>query len=329
MLSKSQLPLDQTVNLLRASGEHTRLRLLALLSKGDLTVSDMIDVLGQSQPRISRHLKLLADAGLLERYQEGAWAFFRIVEEGESAEFAKSLLSHLSEHDVQIMRDLERLETVRAKRAVLASQYFSENADSWDKIRSLHVDEAKVEAKMLELVGSAPFQNLLDIGTGTGRVLELFSELYIRATGIDASREMLAIARSNLEKAGLAKTQVRQGDLQNLNAGDAVYDLVTIHQVLHYLEDPQSAIKQASKVLAPGGRLLIVDFAPHGLEFLRDDHAHLRLGFPAEQVASWLESVGLEVRKIEKLEPAGTKSKKDQSLVVTLWLAQNTNIQIA
>lgn len=327
MLNKTQLPLDQTVNLLRAAGEHTRLRLLALLSHGDLTVTDIIEILGQSQPRVSRHLKLLSEAGLLERYQEGAWAFFRAVQDGKNAEFARALLDHISKNDVQLLRDLERLQEVRARRAASASEYFSQNASSWDAIRSLHVDESKVEAAMLSLIGSAPFQSMLDLGTGTGRMLELFSDLYHRGVGVDGSREMLSVARSNLED--ISKIQIRLGNLLNLPTEANSFDLVTIHQVLHYMDNPKNAIKEASKALAPGGRMLIVDFAPHGLDFLRDKHAHIRLGFAAEQVSGWLEECGLEVRKVQKLEPKGAKSSKENSLIVTLWLAQDTRIQMA
>lgn len=327
MLNKTQLPLDHTVNLLRAAGEQTRLRLLALLSHGDLTVTDVIDILGQSQPRVSRHLKLLSEAGLLERYQEGAWAFFRAVQEGQNADFVNTLLAHMSQNDVQLLRDLERLQEVRARRAAVASEYFDENASSWDAIRSLHVDESKVEAAMLTLIGSTPFQSMLDLGTGTGRLLELFADLYHRGVGVDGSREMLSVARSNLED--VSKVQIRLGNLLNLPTDSNSFDLVTIHQVLHYLDDPKSAIKEASKALAPGGRMLIVDFAPHGLDFLRDKHAHIRLGFEEDQMSSWLEECGLEVRKVQKLEPKGSKTAKDESLIVTLWLAQDKRIQIA
>lgn len=327
MLSKSQLPLDMTVNLLKAAGEHTRLRLLALLSHSDLTVSDLIDILGQSQPRISRHLKLLSEAGLLERYQEGAWAYFRATEEGAPSEFVASLLSHMSALDPQLMRDLERLETVRARRSAVAANYFAANAASWNEIRSLQVDESKVEAAILKLLGGHKIQSMLDIGTGTGRILELLSGLYVKGVGIDASREMLAIARDNLDKAGLIRVQVRQGDLMNLPTSSASFDLVTIHQVLHYLDDPARAINEAASALRPGGRLLIVDFAPHELEILREKHAHIRLGFPMEQVSHWLESAGLEVTKTEKLPTkSGDQSK---SLVVSLWLAKNTDMLIA
>lgn len=327
MLDKTQLPLDHTVNLLRAAGEQTRLRLLALLSHGDLTVTDVIDILGQSQPRVSRHLKLLSEAGLLERYQEGAWAFFRAVQDGQNANFVNALLANMSKSDVQLLRDLERLQEVRARRAAVASEYFDENASSWDAIRSLHVDESKVEAAMLDLIGSAPFQSMLDLGTGTGRLLELFGDLYHRGVGVDGSREMLSVARSNLED--VSKVQIRLGNLLNLPTDANSFDLVTIHQVLHYLDDPKSAIKEASKALAPGGRMLIVDFAPHGLDFLRDKHAHIRLGFEESQMSSWLEECGLEVRKVQKLEPKGSKTAKDESLIVTLWLAQDKRIQIA
>lgn len=323
MLRKTQLPLDLSVNLLKAAGEHTRLRLLSLLSRSDLTVSDLIDILGQSQPRISRHLKLLSEAGLLERYQEGAWAYFRAVDDGAPAEFIGSLLAHMSRNDPQLVRDQERLETVRARRTAQAAEYFAANASDWNAIRSLHVDESMVEKAILKMLGDMPFQTLLDLGTGTGRILELLKDKYVKAVGIDASREMLAIARSTLDKADIGNVQIRQGDLMNLPTADEAFDLVTIHQVLHYLEDPGRAIREASKALKPGGRLLIVDFAPHEQEFLRDKHAHLRLGFPTEQVSSWLEAAGLDVQKTEKLSNA--KNDKEKSLVVTLWLAKNPN----
>ncbi len=327
MLRKTQLPLDMTVNLLKTAGEHTRLRLLALLSRNDLTVSDLIEILGQSQPRISRHLKLLAEAGLLERYQEGAWAYFRSTEEGAPAEFVASLLSHMSQNDPQLARDLQRLETVRARRAATAAHYFSANAEEWNAIRSLHVDDEKVEAAMLDLIGPKKFQAHLDLGTGTGRLLELFSDLAVKAVGIDASRDMLAVARANLEKAGLGRVQVRQGDILNLPTPEGQYDLVTIHQVLHYLDDPQQAVREAAKALRPGGRLLIVDFAPHSMEFLREQHAHLRLGFPAELVSGWLEAAGLDVLDCKKLSASSGKS--DKSLTVTLWLARHPDMLFA
>lgn len=327
MLNRTPLSLERTVDLLRAAGEPTRLRLLALLSSADLTVTDLIDILGQSQPRISRHLRLLAEAGLVERYQEGAWAYFRTAEDGAAAGLAEYLISNLDREDSQILRDRERLDQVRKRRSEKAADYFARNAREWDALRSLHVDEAKVEAAMLEMVGKRPFQSMLDLGTGTGRLLELFEPLYARGVGVDLSRDMLAVARANLDRAGLARVQVRQGDIYLLPTPAASFDFVTLHQVLHYLDDPASAIREAARALSPGGRLLIVDFAPHELEFLREAHSHMRLGFSHDQLVEWLEAAGLEVEKIVDLKP--DHQADAQKLTVTLCLARDPRLLIA
>ena len=326
MSQNQSLSLDQTVNLLRASGESTRLRLLALLAEGDLTVSDLIEILGQSQPRISRHLKLLNEAGLLERYQEGAWAYFRLVDQGTGSGLIHTLLRQIDADDPQVSRDRERLDAVRRKRAGLAADYFSRNASGWDAIRSLHIDEKQVEKAMLELVGPQSFEQMLDLGTGTGRILELFNGLYEKGVGIDASREMLAVARSRLDAAQLSRVQTRQGDMYILPTRPRSFDLVCIHQVLHYLENPESAIREAVSALKPGGRLLIADFAPHELEFLREEHAHLRLGFSESQMQEWLENAGLSLIKTKHLQNenkqgASRKITSQGQLTVCLWLA--------
>jgi len=319
LANENTLSLDQSVNLLRAAGESTRLRLLALLAETDLTVSDLIEILGQSQPRVSRHLKLLTEAGLLERYQEGAWAYFRLVDQGSGSGFVNSIIARFDPSDINIARDRERLQMVRKKRSARALEYFSNNAEEWDKIRSLHIDEANVEASMLEMVGDEKINTMLDLGTGTGRILELFSGIFEKGVGIDASRDMLSIARSRLDEARLSRVQTRQGDLYLLPTQSASFDLVTIHQVLHFLDEPGSAIEEAAKALVPGGRLLIADFAPHELEFLREDHAHIRLGFSNDQIQEWLENAGLKLQEARHLEPR-TKQAKD-ALTVSLWLA--------
>ena len=320
MPNENNLSLDQSVNLLRAAGESTRLRLLALLSETDLTVSDLIEILGQSQPRISRHLKLLTEAGLLERYQEGAWAYFRLVDQGTGSGLVHSIIQQFDPTDKDIERDTERLKMIRKKRAAQASEYFSSNAGDWDKIRSLHIDEASVETAMLEMVGETRINTMLDLGTGTGRILELFSGIFEKGVGIDASRDMLSVARSRLDEVNLSRVQTRQGDLYILPTPTSSFDLVTIHQVLHYLEDPLGAIKEAAKALVPGGRLLIVDFAPHELDFLREDHAHLRLGFSEEHMNDWLSEAGLKLRLVKHLKPKNKQAK--DALTVSLWLAE-------
>jgi ubiquinone/menaquinone biosynthesis C-methylase UbiE/DNA-binding transcriptional ArsR family regulator len=329
MLKKAELPLEVTVNLLRAAGETTRLRLLSLLAHSDLTVTELIDILGQSQPRISRHLRLLAEAGLLERHQEGAWAYFRAVEDGPEAEMIARVLATVSAADPQLRRDRERLDAVRQHRAEAAQSYFARNAATWDALRSLHVDESRVEAAMLDLIGKRLFQTMLDLGTGTGRMLELFAPYYHRGIGIDASRDMLSVARANLDRAGLSRVQVRQGDIFMLPTPTNHFDLVTIHQVLHFLDEPAQAVAEAARALAPAGRILIVDFARHKLEFLRDEHLHRRLGFSHEQVSDWLEQAGLEIVDVVDLRPDGGAGGNNEKLTVTLWLARDPRIEVA
>jgi ArsR family transcriptional regulator len=246
------------------------------------------------------------------------------VDDGIAARIISDVLASMDPADPQLARDRERLEAVRRKRSEQAAGYFARNAGAWGQLRSLHVEESRVEAAMLELAGKKPVQAMLDLGTGTGRLLELFAPLYARATGVDASREMLAVARANLDAAGLSRVQVRQGDIYLLPTPANHFDLVTLHQVLHFLDDPAAAIREAARALAPGGRLLIADFAPHDLDFLREEHQHRRLGFSHEQVSAWLRDCGLEVEKIVDLAPqAGGK------LTVTLWLARDRRMLVA
>ena len=183
-----------------------------------------------------------------------------------------------------------------------------------------------MEAALKRIVGKRPFQAMLDLGTGTGRLLELFAPLYRRGVGIDLSREMLTVARANLDRAGISNAQVRQGDVYAPPVERDAYDLVTIHQVLHYLDDPQLAIKEAARLLRPAGRLLIVDFAPHSLEFLRDEHAHARLGFADRQIAEWFAEAGLDLKETETFEPRGANNAK---LTVKLWLGRDRRMLIA
>jgi len=318
--------LDTLVDVLKTAGEPTRFRLLALVAAGDLTVTDLTEILGQSQPRISRHLKLLAEEDLIERYQEGAWAYFRLKREGTAAALVRTLLTAVSIDDPILARDRERLATVKQARAERAQAYFSRNAAEWDELRRLHVSDAVVEKALLKLVGRTPVDSLLDLGTGTGWILQLLSDVYRRAVGIDASRDMLSVARANLDKAGIVKASVRQGDILNLPLDGQDFDLVTIHQVLHFLDQPERAIAEAARILRPGGRLLIVDLAPHNLEYLRDEHAHVRLGFSHETMAEWLEKVGLDVQ--EGVDLAADR-QGGPSLTATVWLARDRRLLIA
>ncbi len=311
---------------LKAAGEETRLRILTLLAETELTVSDLTDILRQSQPRISRHLRLLGEAHLVERYREGAWAFFRLAEHGAAADVVRALIGRLDLADPVIARDRERLAEVRAGRAAAAQDYFAKHAAEWDRIRRLHVADAAVEQAVAAALADAPFRSLLDLGTGTGRMLEMFGRSLERGLGIDLSHEMLALARARLDRADLRHCSVRQGDIYDLNLPRDAFDLVIVHQVLHFLDDGARAVREAARVLRPQGRLLVVDFAPHDLEFLREEHAHRRLGFAAEAVAQWMEQAGLEVVSHRTLSPeAGSEGK----IAVSLWLARDPRILLA
>ncbi len=309
---------------LRAAGEETRLRILALLAKGELSVSDMTDILGQSQPRISRHLKLMSEAGLIERHREGAWAFFRLAQGTPAGVLARALAETISLDDSVVGADHDRLAAVRAQRSQAAQSYFARVARDWDRVRTLHAPDEAVEAAVADLIGAGPIGSLLDLGTGTGRMLQLFGPRAARAVGVDASHAMLAVARANLERAGLPRVELRQGDIYALPFGRNAFDVVIVHQVLHFLDDPARALREASAALAPGGRMIVIDFAAHDLEFLRAEHTHRRLGFTDEQMSEWFAEAGLRT-----LAPrtVGSGSGDAAKLTVTLWIAEDTRLR--
>lgn len=315
------MTLDTTLNVFRAIGEETRLRIMGLLIGGELTVSEMTLILGQSQPRVSRHLKILADAGLAERHREGAWMFYRIaVGARENAALSAVLTAveaMVADGDRILARDSERFQQSRETRAAQAAAYFEENAREWGQLRRLHLPESDIESRIVELAGEDNIDLLIDLGTGTGRMLELFAEKYKAGVGYDLSREMLAIARANLEKAAINHAQVRHGDLFSLPAEAETADVVLLHHVLHFLAEPGAAVREAARLLKPGGRLIISDFAPHDLEFLRDEHAHRRLGFSDEEVSEWCAASNLDLVKTETLSPSSGDKKK---LTVKIWL---------
>ena len=326
MSNDGRLGFDALNAALKAAGEETRLRMLALLAEAELTVSDLTDILRQSQPRISRHLRLLAEAGLVERFREGTWAFFRLAEHGGGAAVARALLERLDPNDQTVQRDRARLASVRQARAAAAQAYFRQHAAEWDRIRKLHVADEAVEAAIHAALADKPFRSLLDLGTGTGRMLELFGPQIERGLGIDLSLDMLLLARDRLERAGLKNCSVRQGDIYDLPLGNDSFDVVILHQVLHFLDDGARAIREAARVLRPGGRLLVIDFAPHEQEFLREQYAHRRLGFMPETVTQWITASGLEPVMHKQLGPEPGSEVK---IAVSLWLARDARALMA
>ena len=295
----------------QALADPTRLRILVLLRLMELSVGELAQLLGQSQPRVSRHLKILADAGVLERRKEGSWVFLTLAD-AERVEPMFALVDAWADAATQALftADAARIETIRADRAAAANLYFAGHAEVWDQIRSLHVAESEVEAAIDRALGKRGLGRLVDIGTGTGRMIELFGPRASQAIGIDRSSDMLRVARVKLAAAGISSS-LRQGDMYALPLADHDADTVVIHQVLHYAHSPAAAIAEAARVLAPGGTLLVVDFAAHEREELRDRDAHIRLGFEDEVMAGWFASAGLEVDQVRHL--------KGGELTVTLW----------
>lgn len=302
---------------LRAAAESTRLRLLAICAHGEVAVSELTEILDQSQPRVSRHLKILCEEGLLQRHREGTWIFYRIADplsnDGDGAALARRIVDMIPANDPQLLADRKALETIKLDRAAKAEAYFRINAESWDRIRALHVDAAEVERGVLAALPDGATNDLLDVGTGSGRILELLGETVSRGTGIDLSREMLAIARAKLATAGLDNCQLRHGDMYDLPMDDDSFDAVTVHLVLHYADRPHDAINEIARVLRPGGRIIIADFAPHDLEELRIEHAHRRLGFEDQEVWEWFVSAGLKPEPVRRLP--------GDPLTVNIWSA--------
>src|SRR3990167_1474436 len=307
----------QAVEVLRAAGEPTSLRMLALLAREELAVLALCRVLDQSQPRVSRHLKLLAEAGLVERFPDGAWVFYRLVTGAHARQLVDETLALIDPAALGLARDAERLQSVRGERSAEAGEYFARNAARWDEIRSLYVSETAVEDALHQAAGPGPFKRLVDLGSGTGRMLTLLGPQAEHALGLDLSQQMLNIARRNTAEAGLTNVELRHGDIFDTRLPEAGADLVVVHQVLHYLGDPAAAVKEAARIVAEGGRLLIVDFAPHTLEFLREQHQHRRLGFSEPEMERWLNEAGLSKVRAAALPPA-----RGEGLTVKIWVAE-------
>jgi ubiquinone/menaquinone biosynthesis C-methylase UbiE len=310
--------MNRPLDIFRALADPTRLRIVALLRTMELAVGELAQVLGQSQPRVSRHIKILCDAGIAQRRREGSWVFlcpgdvavvgplFRAIDDWHSGGPA----------DHWMVADSARLAAVRADRAAAAQLYFAAHAGQWDAIRSLHVAESEVEAAMARALDDQPVGTLVDIGTGTGRMIELFGEAATRTTGIDRNPEMLRLARAKLAETPHLNWDLRQGDVNALPLADYSADTVILHQVLHFIPAPEAAIGEAARLVSAHGRLLIVDFAPHEREALRTENAHARLGFSDGQMRGWFAAGGLEVDRIETL--AGGE------LTVKIWRGRRT-----
>lgn len=307
-------PLDNVLTGLKAAADPSRLRLLAICAQGEWTVSELTQVLGQSQPRISRHLKVLAESGLLERFREGTWVFYRRARDGEGSRLAQALARMLPAEDPQLGLDRQRLQAVRDGRRAAAQRWFDGRAEGWDSERDLAGPGEAVDALLVAMFEKEPPRRLLDVGTGTGHVLRLLARHVGEGLGLDVSHDMLKVARANLDRRDARHCQVRHGDMYQLPLPDASFDAVTLHQVLHFADDPPAVLAEARRVLRPGGRLVVVDLAAHEEEWLRSERRHRRLGFGAEEMSGWLRRQGFVEEPAARLD--------GERLAVVVWSAR-------
>lgn len=309
------LSVTDLIDIFRALADPTRLRVVALLREMELAIGELAAVLDQSQPRVSRHVKILAEAGVIERHREGSWVFLRVTRQAPVAQLVSTIHQwpYLAAEAALIAQDASRLAAVRADREEAASRYFAEHAAEWDAIRSRYVAESEVEAAILALMHRRPIGHLLDIGTGTGRMAEIFGPAARHITALDRSPEMLRIARTKLAQQRFPVDLV-QGDFLDLPLDRASVDTVVMHLVLHFAHQPERVIAEVARVLRPDGHVLIVDFAPHDVEDMRSQAAHARLGFSDQQMESWFAAAGLHMNTIETLDGG--------QLSVKLWLGR-------
>ena len=284
--------MDALLAALRAAAEPTRLRLLALAARGAFCVTELTEILGQSQPRLSRHLKLLCESGLLSREREGANAWFALPT-GPDGALAREIAAHLAENDAILEADRRQAARVLAERARAANERFRRQGADWDEMRALDLPAPAVEAALLSLIPENDGARLLDIGTGTGRVLELLAPRVAQGLGVDASKAMLALARARLARGGLTHCAVRLADMYRLPLADASFDIAVLQMVLHYAEDPAGVLAEASRVLRPDGRLIVIDLARHGRDDIAAKLAHRWPGFSDAAMAELLAEAGL------------------------------------
>ncbi|BDI61930.1 ArsR/SmtB family transcription factor [Qipengyuania nanhaisediminis] len=315
----------------KALADPTRLRIARLLSAMELAVGELAQVLGQSQPRVSRHVGILCDAGLAERRREGSWVFLRAAS-GLAGEDSDPVLTALEallaaaekanpEFAALCEDDRRKLAAIRNARESNAEHYFARHAGEWDELRALHTPDAEVEAALARAFGDDELGCVLDIGTGTGRMAELFAGRADRVVALDKNLEMLRVARAKLQHLPASQVELVQGDFADLPFAPASFDTVLLHQVLHFAQDPALALAEAARVLRECGRIAIVDFAAHDREELRSRHQHARLGFSDDQMSGLLGAAGFEAEAPIALEGG--------ELVVKIWLAARRPIKAA
>jgi ubiquinone/menaquinone biosynthesis C-methylase UbiE/predicted transcriptional regulator len=319
--------LKQVIEILKAAGEDTRLRIIALLSQGELSAQEISTVLGQSQPRVSRHLKLLHEAGIIDKRSEGAWVFTKLSNNNKIKSIIDTIINNISESDGVILKDKSKLTDIRNIRKENAQSYFDSIAPEWAKLRKMQQPEELVEETMKSMVANMSFANHVDLGSGMGNILALFADQCGISEGVDNSKGMLMLARSRIDVIGNGSVNVRNGDITELSYPNEYCELATIHQVLHYLDNAQTAIKEAARILKTNGILLIADFAPHAHEILREKYGHKRLGFAINEIKDLAINENLELVDVKTINKTNDNTNNDAELDVIIWKFKKLNNQ--
>ena len=242
---------DSLITHLKALADPVRMRLLALCVRGEATVSELTKVMSQSQPRISQHLKQLCAADLLERFRDGHFVYYRVPLSSERAAQRRRLFGLLPTDEPQFERDFARLCELRAAQGVAVPEQDD------DVARHLH-------SALIELTVSMPLGDLLDIGSGQGRILKLLGSRAQRAVGVDIDSDARQLARAELLLAGVENCSLREGDMYDLPFADGEFDTVVLDDVLGGAKKPMTAISEARRLLKPGGRLLVLGQSDSG-----------------------------------------------------------------
>ena len=281
---------DDYIDALRAISEPTRFRLTRLCAQGELTVSELMRIVGQSQPRVSRHLKLLQDAGVLESFREQHWVFYRVAQNSPSQQLVSDLLQHLPADDDLMDFDQTRLNELRDARAKLSEEFVETEVPDWLRLHEYHGDELRFGDAVRDALAGREVGHLLDIATGTGRMLKIAGPLAESGVGIDLSKKMVMVARNALAEADLPHLTVRQEDMYQMRFPARHFDTVTIDQVLYFASNPDALIREATRVLKPSGRLLLVAFTEAA-----NAKTPPAVSIAISDIRSWLEDAGLKI----------------------------------
>ena len=313
--------MDAIATYLKTLGHPDRLRILALLSQGELTVSELVQILGLSQPRVTQYIKSLEQVGIVERMREGSWVFSRL-KRGQQANSAilAATLAALAGENALLDSDRDSLNKVRDDRSRQAEAFFASVANDLDQLGHEYLPQADIETALLSLVPGQEFSRMVDLGTGTGGMLKLFAPHIRSGVGVDDSVEMLRVARHTLSDDAYMHISIQQADLQDAPLKDGAADLVTLHQVLHFLEEPARAVNEAARLLVDDGHLLITDFALHDFDSYHEKYSHRRLGFSDQDMHQLLSDYGFELDQVRTL-PASGPTTPD----VKIWHAIKTS----